>query len=421
MIDINAIRTTPQLFADAARRKRIEVDIELIVQLDKQCRQQRADIEKLREERNRRAEITKGLLGEEREKHIENARQLAEELEEKERQLRQNQVRLDIELLRVPSIPTDDTPDGADVTENLELRKWRTPRLANFELQDHLTLAQRHKLAEFENIRSFAGARAYALTGFGALLEMALMRFAVDRLIEKGFQLVVPPLLVRENAMTGTGYFPLGAENAYALERDQYYLAGTAEVPLVAMRANNTYKPEELPLKMAGISTCFRREAGAAGKDTRGLYRVHQFQKVEQVIIATNDPAQTRLLHDELLLNAEEILQALEFPYRIVAVCTGDLGQGQVRKHDIETWMPSRNAYGETHSCSTMNDFQARRMGIKFIDENGKKRFAHTLNNTAIASPRILIPFLENHQQADGSIYIPAALRPYLNGRELLE
>jgi seryl-tRNA synthetase len=227
--------------------------------------------------------------------------------------------------------------------------------------------------------------------------------------------------MVREQAMVGTGYFPIGEEQAYKLERDELYLAGTSEVGVVALHANQVLQREDLPLRYAGLSACFRREAGAAGKDTKGLYRVHQFQKVEQVVICGDDAEETAREHAQLLANAEEILQALELPYRVVVVCAGDMGLGQVRKHDLEAWMPSRNAYGETHSCSTLNAFQARRLNIRFMGENGEKRHVHTLNNTAIASPRILIPLLEVHQQEDGRVRIPVALRPYMGGREYLE
>jgi seryl-tRNA synthetase len=237
--------------------------------------------------------------------------------------------------------------------------------------------------------------------------------------VTAGFTAVLPPLMVRQQAMYGTGYFPLGEDNAYMLEKDNLFLTGTSEVGIVAMHMNRTIEPAQLPMRYIGTSTCFRREAGAAGRDTKGLYRVHQFQKVEQVVFCQNDPKISEEEHYKLLQNAEDIVQALELPYRVVAVCTGDLGLGQVRKHDIETWMPSRNAYGETHSCSTFHDFQARRLNIRYKDGK-QKQFIHTLNNTAIASPRILIPLLENHQQADGGIYVPKALRPYLGGRELL-
>ena len=294
--------------------------------------------------------------------------------------------------------------------------KWGTPPKFGFKERDHLELAREHGLAQFETVRPFAESRAYALTGVGVLLELALMRFAIDFLANKDFVPVAPPLVVRTAAMQGTGYFPLGEENAYALQRDEGFLVGTSEVPLVAMQAERVFDEDKLPLRLAGISTCFRREAGAAGRDTKGLYRVHQFQKVEQVVITVADEAETLLEHARLLKNSEEIMQALELPYRVVAVCTGDLGLGQTRKHDIEVWMPSRNCYGETHSCSTLNDFQARRLNIRYRGKDGRKRFAHTLNNTAIASPRILIPLLENHQREDGSVYIPKFCDPILVG-----
>jgi seryl-tRNA synthetase len=278
-----------------------------------------------------------------------------------------------------------------------------------------------HGIAAFEAAREIAGARAFALVGDGALLELAVLRFALDKLLAKNYIPVLPPLMVREQAMVGTGYFPIGEEQAYKLERDELYLAGTSEVGVVALHANQVLQREDLPLRYAGLSACFRREAGAAGKDTKGLYRVHQFQKVEQVVICGDDAEETAREHAQLLANAEEILQALELPYRVVVVCAGDMGLGQVRKHDLEAWMPSRNAYGETHSCSTLNAFQARRLNIRFLGENGEKRHVHTLNNTAIASPRILIPLLEVHQQEDGKVRIPAALRPYMGGREYLE
>lgn len=420
MIDIKEIRRNPEAYKQAAKRKRIDVDLDLLVELDKECRNLQGQVEALQAERNKVSEMTKTVAAAQKATHLEGAKALAQELDGKLEALRTTQIQLNDLLLQVPSIPTDDTPDGNDDKDNVEIRCHGNLPQFVFTARDHIELAQMHQMANFEDVREFAGSRAYALTGMGALLEVALMRFAIDHLLAKGFTLVVPPLMVRDNAMTGTGYFPIGAENAYALERDKLYLVGTAEVPLVAMHANRSYKQEQLPIRLAGVSTCFRREAGAAGKDTRGLYRVHQFQKVEQVVITTNDEEQTQKIHLELLQNAEELVQALELPYRVVAVCTGDLGLGQVRKHDIETWMPSRGAYGETHSCSTLNDFQARRLAIKFVDDQGKKHFAHTLNNTAIASPRILIPLLENHQQGDGTIYVPKALRPYIGGRDVL-
>jgi seryl-tRNA synthetase len=221
--------------------------------------------------------------------------------------------------------------------------------------------------------------------------------------------------------MVGTGFFPLGREEAYAITADELFLIGTSEVPLVSMHCDETLDLDRLPLKYAGISPCFRREAGAHGKDTRGLYRVHQFTKVEQVVFCEPDEGVAEKHHYELLGNAEAILAKLEIPYRVALACTGEIGIGQTRKHEIESWMPGRSAYSETHSCSTMGDFQSRRSKIRLRLPDGSLGYPYTLNNTAIASPRILIPLLENHQNADGSVTLPAALRPYMHGREKLQ
>jgi seryl-tRNA synthetase len=273
---------------------------------------------------------------------------------------------------------------------------------------------------EKNTISLISGSRSYVLKGAASILEQAVMRFTYDMLCRKGYTPMTIPVLVTEQAMIGTGYFPTGREQAYYVEKDQLVLVGTAEVSLTSYHSGEILKLEQLPIRFAAQSSCFRREAGTYGKDTAGLYRVHQFQKIEQVIVAPADPALSEKLHEELVNNAEEVLQALELPYRIVYVCTGDLGQGQVRKHDIETWMPSRHSYSETHSCSTFYDFQARRLKMRYKDADGSTQFCYTLNNTAVASPRILIPLLEVHQQKDGSIKIPECLHPYTNGLKVI-
>lgn len=243
----------------------------------------------------------------------------------------------------------------------------------------------------------------------------------MDKMVERGFVPMQVPVLVREQVMYGTGYFPVGRDQAYLCERDELSLVGTAEVPLTAYYSDEILRLDQLPIRMCAVSPCFRREAGAAGKDTYGLYRIHLFDKVEQVIICENDFETSKRLHLEILANAEDVVQALGLPYRVVNVCTGDLGQGQVQKYDIETWMPSRNAYCETHSASRFYEFQARRLKLRYKDADKKTRFCHTLNNTVIASPRILIPILELYQNADGSVTIPEALRRYMIGKERIE
>jgi seryl-tRNA synthetase len=420
MIDINLIRTQTDLFRTAVKRKRIDIDLDQLLQWDIVRRDLQFQVEALRKERNTLSEAIKDARDDERAKLIKESHGVALELRLLGPKLRLANEQFAEMMLMVPSLPADGVPDGGSDHDNVEVRRWGAPPAFDFEPKDHLEIARLRKLALFDEAHEIAGSRAYALIGDGALLELAILRFALDFVIGRGFSPVLPPLLVNEEAMTGTGYFPIGKENAYSLERDKLFLVGTSEVGLVALHRGQTLRAQDLPLRYAGLSTCFRREAGAAGKDTRGFYRVHQFQKVEQVVIMTGDQVLVAEEHEQLLQNAEQILQALDLPYRVVFVCAGELGLGQVKKHDIETWMPSRNAYGETHSCSTLADFQARRLQIRYEGQGQEKLYAHTLNNTAIASPRILIAFLENHQNADGSINIPAPLRPYLGGRSFL-
>ena len=283
----------------------------------------------------------------------------------------------------------------------------------DFETKDHLDLAVMHDMLDVERAGRIAGSRTYFLKNAGAMLEVSILRMALDHMVKKGYSPMLVPNLVRYEAMAGTAYFPGGEDQSYVTERDELYLIGTAEVPITAYHGGEILDLDALPKKMCGWSNCYRREAGAAGRDTRGLYRIHQFQKIEQVIVCRADEELSKQHHEEILKNSEEILQMLELPYRVVNVCGGDLGRGQVQKFDIETWMPSRESYSETHSASRFHDFQSRRLDLRYRDEDGKVRFCHTLNNTVVASPRILIPLLEIHQRADGGIDIPAALQPY--------
>ncbi len=420
MIDIEKIRRQPELFKQAIANKRVPLDLDELLHVDVQRRQLIDEVNHLRQERNRISKIVAGAAAN-KEEQLAQARVLGEKLAQREAILQALEADYARLMALVPGLPAQDVPAGQTDKDNVEIRRWGQARDASETKRDHIELAMMHGMLDFEGARQIAGSRAYALLGMGALLEMAVLRFALDHILKKNFLLVAPPLLVRHEAMFGTGYFPLGDDNAYELERDKLYLTGTCEVGIVAVHANKVFEHGNLPQRYVGISPCFRREAGAAGRDTRGLYRVHQFQKVEQVVFCENDADISMKEHYALLQNSEEILQALELPYRVVTVCTGDMGLGQVFKHDIETWMPSRQDFGETHSCSTFHDFQSRRLGIKYRDADGRRNFVHTLNNTAIASPRILIALLENHQNPDGTINVPAALRPYLSGVALLE
>ena len=324
-------------------------------------------------------------------------------------------------MLRVAQPPSPEVPVGKDDTENVLLREeGEIPRF-DFELKDHVQLGELLDILDIPRGVKLAGSRNFALKGAGAMLHHAVLRLAMDRMVQRGYQLMTLPVLVKESVMYGTGYFPLGRDDAYLCERDEMSLVGTSEVPLTAFHSEEVLEEADLPRKYTALSTCFRREAGAAGKDTYGLYRIHYFDKVEQVVVCRNDEPESIRHHHEILQNAEDVLSALGLPYRVVNVCTGDLGLGQVQKFDIETWMPSRGAYGETHSASRFYEFQARRLNLRYRDADGQVRFCHTLNNTVIASPRILIPLLELYQNADGAVTVPEVLRPYMGGLEKIE
>ena len=279
---------------------------------------------------------------------------------------------------------------------------------------------EQNNWAEFERIAQVCGKRSYALRDAMVWLEMAIHRLALDALYDKGFTLIATPALVREEALFGTGHFPMGKDQVYHLKTDDLFLSGTAEVQINSLHAGEILKESELPLLYAGRTVCFRREAGNYGRDVRGLMRVHQFTKVEQYVVCKNDPEESTQWHQKLLQTSEEIVRELELPYRVIDCCTADMGTGKVRMYDLECWVPSEQKYRETHSCSSLYDWQARRTNTRYRDKNGDIHFVHTLNNTAIATPRILVSFLECHQQEDGTIYVPKKLRPYLQNREFL-
>lgn len=420
MLDIAFIRQNPDLVRSAIVNKRLSASVDDLLAADAVRRELLGRIETLRARKNEIAGSIPKASKEERPGLIEDGKAVKTELEALDPQLTAAMATYDALMLTMPSIPRPEVPVGRGEEDNVEIRKVGTIRQFDFTPKDHVELMTSFGMVNWDGPRQFAGGRSYALVGDGALLEMAVVRLAIDTLVERGLTPVLPPVLVRERAMTGTGFFPLGREEAYCVSEDELYLVGTSEVPLVSLHADTIIDHSQLPIRYAGQSPCFRREAGAHGKDTRGLYRVHQFTKVEQVVFCAPDEAFAEEEHYRLLGNAEAILAKLEIPYRVAIACTGEIGLGQTRKHEVESWMPGRNAYSETHSCSTLGDFQARRSNIRVRMPDGNVQYAYTLNNTAAASPRILIPLLENHQNADGSVTIPAALRPYMFGREKL-
>lgn len=428
MIDLQDVRSRPEAYAKAAKAKNMKVNVDAFIKLDEERRSLLLAVEEMRAKRNAVSKEVPSLKGSEKEKTIAEMKSLGDTLKENEEKLTAiEESWMDMQL-RLPGIPLDTVPIGKDDKQNVEIRKVGDLPKFSFEPLDHVKLGEELDIIDIPRGVKVAGARSYFLKGDGARLELAVMMFTLDHLKKKGYTMFTPPVLVNYEAMMGTSYFPGGEEMAYAvgvqknkkegIESDNAYLIGTSEVPVTSYHAGETLKESELPKRYCGYSNCFRREAGTYGKDTHGLYRIHQFQKVEQVILCKNDPKESAKMHAEILGNAEEVLQALELPYRVVDVCTGDMGQGQIYKNDIETWMPSREAYGETHSCSTFYDFQSRRLNIKYEAADGKRHFVHTLNNTCIASPRILIPILEIYQNKDGSVTIPKVLRPYMGGQE---
>lgn len=420
MIDLNDLRARPEAYQRACEMKRLRVDIAAFLALDADYRKAKTEYESERAKQNAFNKELPKLKGPEKDQKLAEMKELAAAMKDRAEALRVLEERWNREQLFIPSIPLDKVPNGASDADNVERKRWGKIPEFSFKPLDHVELGKKLDIIDIERGVKVAGARSYFLKGDGARLHHAVMSLAMDLLNKKGYIIMDPPHVVPHRAMMATGYFPGGEESAYHLdERDNdFHLIGTAEVPVASYHIDEILDLEELPKRYAGYSPCYRREAGAYGKDTHGLYRVHQFYKVEQVIICKNDVEESARFHAELLGNAEELMQLMELPYRVVDVCTGDMGQGQVYKNDIEAWMPSRNNYGETHSCSTFYEFQARRLNTRYRGGEGKNIFCHTLNNTLIASPRALIPLLENNQQSDGTVVIPQALRPYMGGQE---
>jgi seryl-tRNA synthetase len=420
MLNLKQIREN----ADAVRRaitdKHVALNLdELLAVADRVVELTQAQ-QSLQATRNRNAKLIPGAAAEARPGLIAEGRKIGEELASLKPAIDAAEAELRDWMLKVPNIPAENAPRGASEADNVVVRIVGEPTRFGFTPLDHIELLERHGWSDMLRIARIAGSRSYVLKGLAVLLEQSLLRFALDRLAERGFTPVSVPSFASEEAFIGTGHFPAGRDQVYHIELDDKYLAGTSEVTLNSLHSGEILSETALPIRYAGISTCFRREAGSAGKDVRGLIRVHQFNKVEQYVMCKNDPAESDRWHMTLLEISESILADLEIPYRVVECCTGDMGLGKYRMFDIESWVPSEQLYRETHSCSNLHEWQARRANLRYRDSQGKVQFCHTLNNTAIATPRFLVPLLENHQQADGSIHVPEKLRPYLGNRAVL-
>jgi seryl-tRNA synthetase len=419
MLSLNFIRDNREAVEKAIAAKNVKLDLTELLRLDAEVRAMKSEIDELRRQRNEISASFKTADPSERPVLGARAKEMGARAAEIEAALAEKTASLDALMLRLPGIPWEGAPVGPDESANVVVRQeGEVPRF-DFEPRDHVTLAEMNGWADLSRITQVSGSRMYSLKGRLALLEQALMFWAQQKLAADGFTPMTVPALVRGQAFYQQGHFPGHEEETYELPKDELWLAGTAEIALTSLHTGEIIEGQQLPILYAGFSPCFRREAGSAGRDVRGLLRVHQFYKVEQYVICADDPEESARWHERLLANAEAIVRELEIPYQIVETSTGDMGLGKYRMNDIESWVPSLGKYRETHSCSTLHDWQARRANLRWRDENRKVRFVHTLNNTAIASPRILVPLLENHQQPDGRVRLPKVLQPLMGGEYL--
>jgi seryl-tRNA synthetase len=420
MLAMDFIKSNRADVERAIRDKGVDVDLGALLAVEAEARALKTEIDSLRADRNRISDCFKDASPDERAELGKQAKAAGAKASELEVQLDEKNGALKAMMLRLPGIPWEGAPVGPDESFNTVVRQEGAVPTFTFEPLDHVALIERNDWGELSRITPVSGSRTYCLKGRLALLETKLMGWALEQIAAAGFTPITVPAIAREQAFLNQGQFPGHVEETYALPNDELYLAGTAEVALTSLHSGEIIEHAKLPILYAGYSPCFRREAGSAGKDVRGLLRVHQFLKVEQYVICEADEAQSAEWHAKLLALAEQLLASLEIPYQVIETSTGDMGLGKYRMNDIESWVPSLNKYRETHSCSTLHDWQARRANLRYRGADGKVRFAHTLNNTALASPRILVPLLENHQTADGRVRLPESIRALLGGDEYL-
>ena len=414
MLDIAFIRQNAEEVKQACKNKQIDSGVvDQLLEVDEKRRSLQQKVDDLRRDSNEHARklkqnVANGTLPNEADKEL--GKDFKNKLKELEPQLKEVEDKYQTLLYQIPNVPAHDVPIGPDESGNQIIRQVGTPKTFNFEPKTHEELMIQQGWLDAERAVRIAGFRSYFLKGDGLRLEQSLLRVALDRLVQAGFEPMSVPVLVNEDAMWGTGYFPWGQEDHYKTQ-DNQFLTGTAEVALTAYRQGETLPEKELSFQICGISPCFRREVGSYGKDTSGVIRVHQFNKVEQVVYTVADEEITRKWHEKMVRLAEQLLEDLELPYQVLLMCTGDMGAGQRKKYDIETWFPVQQKYRETHSASYFNDFQSRRLNIKYQAKDGSTKFVYTLNNTMAASPRLLAAIIENYQNEDGSISIPKLLR----------
>lgn len=413
MLSLDFIRANKEKVIEAAKNKNRKVDVEQILKLDDLRRELIQKIQVLREERNKTSH------GKPDEKIIARGKEIKEELKKFEESLASILDQLDKLVSFVPNVPLDEVPVGKDETGNVEVKKWGKIPKFDFELKSHIDLGLSLDLFDLERGSKVSGFRGYFLKNQAAQLQFAILFYVFQKLVKKGYTPIIAPSIVKGFTLFGSGQFPWGEQEVYKLNDEDAYLAGTAEVPITSYFSGEILNEKDLPKKFVAFSPCFRREAGSYGKDVKGLYRVHEFWKVEQVIIAGSDIEEAKKLHEELQKNTEEIIEDLKIPYRRLMMCTGDMGEPQIFKYDTEIWMPYRKGYGEIASNSIMGDFQTRRLKIKYRKKDNTTEYCYSLNDTAMPSPRILIAILENYQQKDGSVKVPEVLQQLVGFKEI--
>jgi seryl-tRNA synthetase len=439
MLDIKFIRENAEAIKEVAKNKNIDLDIDQLLKLDKDRLLQLQDIEELLAEKNKLNDLIPSAQGDEKTAVLEQAKSVKEKLAQAQPEFEKIKEQFEAMMISVPNLISADTPIGKNEDENVEIEKTGEIPNFNFEVKDHIQIGKDLDILDLEKGAKVAGYRGYYVKNEGVSLMMALMMYALNKMIEKGFSPMIPPTLVKGNALFGTGYFKgkeydsevdevyevasgdpsaaeAGKEQDGKSSKEKKFLVGTAEPSLLAYFSDEVLKEQQLPIKVAGYSQCYRSEIGSYGKDTKGLYRVHEFMKVEQVVLMAADIEESIKMHDAMLEMSKEIHAELGLPYRVLKICSGDMSAGKFRAFDIEAWMPSRGAYGETGSASNFLDWQARRLNVKYVDKNGEKKHVFMLNNTVLPSPRPFIAILENFQQADGSVVIPEVLRKWMPG-----
>ncbi|MBI2021270.1 serine--tRNA ligase [Candidatus Daviesbacteria bacterium] len=420
MLDINFIRDNTDLVKKAAQEKGIQIDLDELLNLDSKRRELTQKVDDLRHQRNEAA----------KKRDVEKGKEIKIQLDTWEKELKESEEHFNHLMLYVPNIPAKDSPVGPDSDSNKEIFKWGEIPEFDFKVRNHVELGKILDIIDLEQGTKVSGFRGYYLKNEGAKLHWAILNYSLEKIVKAGFIQMVPPTLVHERVLIGSGHFPFGKENVYQIAnpgkletgeeiKNPLYLTGTSEPSLLAYYLDKTVPEEELPIKVCALTQCYRSEVGDYGKDTKGLYRLHEFTKVEQVVVCRNNLEESEELFNQMQKLSEEILQELNIPYHVIATSTGDMGAGKYRMNDLEAWMPGRGKYGETHSNSNLTDWQARRLNLKFKSKDNRAYFCYTLNNTVIASPRILIAILENFQQKDGAVLVPGVLQKYTGFSEI--